>query len=104
MRLAQVRSAQFGDQRGTLKQLVRWVNPAEPQAAQERQALIERVALGKEELEIVGAFSESDSSGEGWVNYSDSPDLRLEVNKPLSRLQKKQLQKIAEVIEVIIDN
>ena len=60
-------------------------------------AIIERIALGKEELSI-GVMPEAGS----WKDYSAHPEVKLEIQGDLSKKQREQVRMVAKLLESIV--
>ncbi len=101
-RLVQLKSTQVVGTKLTLPAIERLINPGDDKKAEEMQKAIRRVALGEEEF-TVGLLPDAEVSGGEWSSFSRHPDVELRVKRNLSRVQKKQLEKIAELVEVIIE-
>jgi DNA-binding transcriptional MerR regulator len=96
IRIVQLQSAQVSGTKLTLEDIARVMNSGD------MSDVIRRVALGKEKL-TTAVLPTAEAHHGDWTSFAVHPDVRLEVKRKLSRAQRKQLKKIAELVESIIE-
>ena len=89
-RILQLQSAQVLNRKPTLAEIANILQGVDP-------ATIERIANGSEELSI-GIMPEPT----GWQDYSNHPNIKLEIKGELSPRQRDQVTQIAKLLESIL--
>ena len=91
-RILQLQSKQVLNRKPTLPEIANILQGIDP-------AIIERIALGKEELSI-GVMPDAGT----WKDYSGHPEVKLEIQGDLSKKQIEQVRMVAKLLESIVSS